>query len=276
MPRSVSRPSAVRPLLRVGSAALVCLLLCGCLGSGNKKTVAQCEADFLKLQETQRQQFAELEELRSRSRRLEEALAVAERRLTEAAARPPQVVSRDANPDNAAEPAVSPARKARAPKLKLADWAGRQEEAIYDDGSKIARWKASVLFETGRAELTAEGLATVKELARLINDPAADRLNLMLVGHTDGPSELLPVAGKPSAYRDEWQLSAARSVAVADALRKAGVAGRRLGIAAFGDHQPLVSRSAPEERRKNQRVELFFLDEETPLVGRLDSITPLY
>lgn len=256
-------------------AGLALLAATGCIGAG-KRSVAEVEAQYKDLQRRTESQTAELKDLRAKERRLEELLGAAERRLAKL----------DADARMAALPTAAPAagagadpsqlpRRLRTPPQKLSEWAARRPGVSYDDGLKMGRFQDAVLFERGQAVLTREGEEAIGRIAKAVIAVEADDLNLMIVGHTDGPSELNGAAG-PGAFQNDWQLSSARAVAVADALRKAGVAGRRLGVSAFGDHQPIVSRAAPDERRKNQRVEIFLIDADTPLVGRLDSTTGLY
>jgi OOP family OmpA-OmpF porin len=102
-----------------------------------------------------------------------------------------------------------------------------------------------ILFETGKADVKPESDATLKEIAKLLQQNAA--LKLYVVGHTDNQGTL----------DMNMDLSRRRAQAVMAALTtKYGLPGARL--AAFGDgpYAPVASNDAEEGRAKNRRVEL--------------------
>jgi chemotaxis protein MotB len=74
---------------------------------------------------------------------------------------------------------------------------------------------------------------------------------LRVDGHTDD----VPLSGN-GRFRDNWQLSAARAIAVVKFLIANGVAPNRLVAAGFGQFQPLDPSDTPEARAKNRRIEL--------------------
>ena len=77
-------------------------------------------------------------------------------------------------------------------------------------------------------------------------------------------------------FDDNFQIIAARAVAVADRLKKEGVSEQRIGIAGMGASQPIASNATPQERLKNRRVEIFLVPRETPVVGWTDSTPSVY
>jgi OOP family OmpA-OmpF porin len=102
-----------------------------------------------------------------------------------------------------------------------------------------------ILFETGKADVKPESDATLKEIAKLLQQNAA--LKLYVVGHTDNQGTL----------DMNMDLSRRRAQAVMVALTtKYGAPAARL--AAFGDgpYAPVASNDAEEGRAKNRRVEL--------------------
>lgn len=108
-----------------------------------------------------------------------------------------------------------------------------------------------VLFEFGQARLTAEAQAKTRDMARIFNTQARDRL-LSVEGHTDAVGS--------EAYNQA--LSQQRAENVASALIVAGVDSRRVTSKGFGERYPLApntspdGRDNPQGRQKNRRVEV--------------------
>jgi chemotaxis protein MotB len=44
-----------------------------------------------------------------------------------------------------------------------------------------------------------------------------------------------------------------------------------MGVAGFGQYQPIASNDNADERQRNRRVEIYVLDPATPLVGWADT-----
>lgn len=99
-------------------------------------------------------------------------------------------------------------------------------------------------FDTGKAELKADGLATVREIVAMLK--AAPGLKLAIEGHTDN-------VGAAAANK---ALSEQRAKAVAAAVAAGGIAPARLGAAGFGAERPVADNRTDEGRAKNRRVEL--------------------
>ena len=118
------------------------------------------------------------------------------------------------------------------------------------------------------------------ELTALIGEGGMGRvfkardLKLMVVGHTDA----LKIARREvrERFADNFSLSTARALAVADYLKKAGVPEQRIGVSGFGAHEPIASNATVEDRRRNRRVEIFVLPPEAPIVGWTETTTSLY
>ena len=102
-----------------------------------------------------------------------------------------------------------------------------------------------IYFDTGKADVKPESDATLKEIAKLLQqDP---KLKLYVVGHTDNQGTL----------ESNMDLSMRRANAVLQALSgKYGVAAARLKALGDGPSSPVASNDAEEGRAKNRRVEL--------------------
>ena len=99
-------------------------------------------------------------------------------------------------------------------------------------------------FDTGKAELKADGRATVAEIVKMLKD--APSLRVAIEGHTDN-------VGQPAANK---ALSEARARSVMAAVVAGRVDAKRLSAAGFGQERPVADNRSEEGRAKNRRVEL--------------------
>jgi outer membrane protein OmpA-like peptidoglycan-associated protein len=101
-----------------------------------------------------------------------------------------------------------------------------------------------VLFATDRAELNANGMATVRKLAEvMMQNP--DR-TVMVEGFTDS-------TGTAAHNKD---LSERRAASVAQALVSLGVPRERIGMRGYGEAFPVASNDTASNRQLNRRVEI--------------------
>ena len=115
-------------------------------------------------------------------------------------------------------------------------------------------FESEVLFDTGRAEVSAAGRAQMEQLASALQDlereiPPEIPWVMRVDGHTDKRS----VSGQ---FRSNWELSAARAISVVQFLVSRGVSPQRLVAAGFGEFQPLDAGDTDEALRRNRRIEL--------------------
>lgn len=99
-------------------------------------------------------------------------------------------------------------------------------------------------FDTGKADLKADGQATVKEIVSMLG--SAPDLKIAIEGHTDN-------VGQPA---DNKALSERRAQSVMAAIVAAGIPAERLQSAGFGQERPVADNRSEEGRAKNRRVEL--------------------
>jgi chemotaxis protein MotB len=117
-------------------------------------------------------------------------------------------------------------------------------------------FQSEVLFPVGGAELSPGGQAQIRDLARVLIDLAGQfPPDLAWVLRVDGHADRSPVRGG-GRFASNWELSAARSIAVAQLLMQEGLPANRLAAAAFGDTQPLDDRDTPDAFARNRRIEL--------------------
>lgn len=115
-------------------------------------------------------------------------------------------------------------------------------------------FQSEVLFSSGSADIEPEGQRQLIQVAQLIiqlADEIPDDINwvLQVNGHTDP----IPITGR---YASNWELSAARAIAVVRLFTANGIPPTRLAAAGFAEFSPLVEGDTPEAYRRNRRIEL--------------------
>jgi chemotaxis protein MotB len=127
--------------------------------------------------------------------------------------------------------------------------AGKVETAMDREGLAI-QLQDRILFPSGVATLSTEGMDLVKKLANLLKR-LPDRYKVDVEGHTDD----VPIA--TLRFRNNWELAAARALTVRESLETDGVPDERLSITAYADTRPAKAPdtdSLDERRRRNRRV----------------------
>jgi chemotaxis protein MotB len=114
-----------------------------------------------------------------------------------------------------------------------------------------------ILFDSGRAEVKAEGLEVLKRVAEILKT-VEDKI-IRIEGHTDNVSIAGNLAKK---YPSNWELSAARAINVTRYLEKEGLDPALISAAAFGEYQPVADNETPEGRAKNRRIAIILLPKE--------------
>ncbi|WOC16512.1 peptidoglycan -binding protein [Pseudochrobactrum sp. MP213Fo] len=141
------------------------------------------------------------------------------------------------------------------------DFFGRLREILSDRenirivGDRFV-FQSEVLFPTGSADINSQGLVEMKKLADAVvelNKEIPDDINWVL--RVDGHTDNLPLSGT-GRYRDNWDLSSARAIAVVKYLIANGVPANRLVAAGFGEYQPLEADDSADARGRNRRIEL--------------------
>jgi chemotaxis protein MotB len=154
---------------------------------------------------------------------------------------------------------------------QLRDLSARYPNLNFDPATGVSKLDTDVLFDSGQAELKASAQAMLGELAHVLQSPEAGELKVMVVGHTD--NQRMTVHDR---FPNNFHLSTARALAVADLMRRQGLAEQRIGVAGFGPHQPVVPNASAGDRQKNRRVEIFVMAPDVPVVGWSDSTPSMY
>ena len=141
------------------------------------------------------------------------------------------------------------------------DFFGRLREILSDRenirivGDRFV-FQSEVLFPIGSEQINDVGKIEMKKLADAIIElqkeiPPEINWVLRVDGHTDDR----PLSGS-GRYRDNWELSSARSTSVVKFLIENGVPANRLVAAGFGEFQPLDTANTEEAYKRNRRIEL--------------------
>jgi chemotaxis protein MotB len=205
-------------------------------------TEAQAKIDLLNQQ---------LLSLRRQMAAIQEALKAAEAKDKESQAR---------ITDLGARLNVALARQVQELQRYRSDFFGRLRELLRDRkdirvvGDRFV-FQSEVLFPSGQATMTAEGLAAIDQLAAAIVElersiPPEIDWALQVDGHTD----VRPIANPQ--FPSNWELSSARATSVVKYLINRGVSPKRLVAAGYGEFQPLEDGASEEILRRNRRIEL--------------------
>jgi chemotaxis protein MotB len=116
-------------------------------------------------------------------------------------------------------------------------------------------FQSEVLFPSGQAQMTVDGLAAIDQLAQAIVEverqiPAEVDWVIQVDGHTDQR----PISSRE--FPSNWELSAARAISVVKYLISRGVSANRLVAAGYGEFAPLEAGTSDEVLRRNRRIEL--------------------
>lgn len=128
----------------------------------------------------------------------------------------------------------------------------------FDSARGIVKFKSDVTFAPGSADVTSQAQQAIDRFSQILNSAAAASFELMVVGHTDNARVANPATIK-AGHKDNWFLSAHRSIAVCQVLQHDGVSPARLEVAGFAEQRPIASNSSEDGKRQNRRVEVLIL-----------------
>ncbi|MEW6437234.1 MAG: peptidoglycan -binding protein [Pseudomonadota bacterium] len=226
-------------------------------GSADKRVVAAQQALEAE-KEVSAQALAQVEilnqqigALRKQLAAIEDALAASETRDKESQAKIADLGSR-LN--------IALAQKVQELARYRSDFFGRLRQILGDRpdirtvGDRFV-FQSEVLFDTGKAVLNPAGESALDKLAAAIVElnkeiPPEIPWVLRVDGHTDKRPIQSP------EFHSNWDLSAARAIAVVQYLISKGVPADRLAAAGFGEFQPIDPGDNDAAYAKNRRIEL--------------------
>ena len=120
-------------------------------------------------------------------------------------------------------------------------------------------FQSEVLFPPGDATVSPEGTAALDKLAEAIRQLQAEippDINWVL--RIDGHTDKRPI--NTPEFPSNWELSAARAIAVLKYLAANGVSAQHLVAAGFGDSRPIDPADTDAAYAKNRRIEFKLTD----------------
>jgi len=116
-------------------------------------------------------------------------------------------------------------------------------------------FQSEVLFESGSADIAAEGERELRRLAEALQEiapkiPQTINWILQVEGHTDR----VPIFN--NQFRSNWALSNARALSVVRFLITEGVPPERLSATGYGEFQPIDETRDELGNRRNRRIEI--------------------
>ena len=116
----------------------------------------------------------------------------------------------------------------------------------------IISFTQAALFPSGEDEIAKDFYPTIQKIANAIGQlPNPVRLE----GHTDS----VPIHN--SRFKSNWDLSAARSIALLELFVSSGLPAERLSIAGYADTAPVDNNDTEAGRKRNRRVDMVVLNE---------------
>lgn len=117
-------------------------------------------------------------------------------------------------------------------------------------------FQSEIFFGSGAAELEGTGKDELDKLASaLVELERTIPPDIPWVARIDGHTDKRPLSGA-GQFKDNWELSASRAIAVVRYLITRGVSPQKLVAAGFGEFAPLDFGDAPEALARNRRLEL--------------------
>ncbi|SMP65053.1 OmpA/MotB family protein [Anoxynatronum buryatiense] len=126
-----------------------------------------------------------------------------------------------------------------------------QVQILDNERGLMIRFKDSVLFASGSAEVSPQGLELLEHIGRKLTEIPNP---VVVEGYTDN----VPIS--TAAYPSNWELSSARAITVARYLiYDLGVTEERLSVTGFGEQNPIDTNDTSTGRANNRRIEITVL-----------------
>ena len=116
-------------------------------------------------------------------------------------------------------------------------------------------FQSEVIFTSGSDLIEPRGRDELAQIAATLKDIAAEiPPDLPWVLQVDGHTDPIPISNP--RFPSNWELSAARAIAVAKFLIEQGIPPNRVAARGFAQYQPLVGGNTPEAYERDRRIEL--------------------
>jgi chemotaxis protein MotB len=119
---------------------------------------------------------------------------------------------------------------------------------ITDTGIAI-RISDRISFDQGSDRLKPEFVVILKEVMKIVNETPGREIRVE--GHTDNT----PI--HTARFPSNWELSAARALAVVKNLYQSGADPAKLSAVGYGEFRPIVPNNTEANKRENRRIEIY-------------------
>jgi chemotaxis protein MotB len=136
-------------------------------------------------------------------------------------------------------------------------------------GRVVLQLHNDVLFDTGTADVKADGKQAIGQIAATLRTVSGRRFQV--AGHTD--NEPITTETK-KVFPSNWELSSARAIAVVKLLVSEGVDPSELSAAGYGPYDPIASNATPDGQARNRRIEIALVPNVGPLLAAAKASSP--
>ncbi|MFZ5967286.1 MAG: OmpA family protein [Bacillota bacterium] len=127
-----------------------------------------------------------------------------------------------------------------------------QVNIIENEKGLLIRFKDSVLFGSGEADITQKGYAVLDEIGDKLG--TIDH-NIIVEGYTDN----VPIS--TPEFPSNWELSVSRAIQVVKFFtEKKSISAQRITVSGYGERNPIDTNETPEGRANNRRIEITIVD----------------
>ena len=148
---------------------------------------------------------------------------------------------------------------------KIADLEKQYPGFNFDPETGVSKFSSDLLFDSGSAQIKSTAKPLLQEFAKIMNAPDAQRLHILVVGHTD--DKRIVKRSTVTKHPSNWHLSTNRANEVVVAMGKYGIKESRMGAAGYSMHQPVAPNTSDKNRSQNRRVEIFVLAPDAAIAG---------
>lgn len=123
-----------------------------------------------------------------------------------------------------------------------------QVKIIQNEKGLLIRFKDSVLFDSGKADISEKGYTILERIGDKLKDIEND---IVVEGFTDN----VPIHTKE--FPSNWELSVARAIQVVKFFTKDNdIDEKRISVSGYGERNSIDSNDTPQGRANNRRIEI--------------------